>query len=68
MSIFLANVKVQASSIVMIIATFFEYSDDMDDIYEKIKEYNPNKNRKILIVFDDIIADMLLQKKLIKSN
>ena len=68
MSIFLANVKVQASSIVTIIATFFEYSDDMDDIYEKIKEYNPNKNRKILIVFDDIIADMLLQKKLIKSN
>ena len=68
MSIFLANLKVQASSIVMIIATFFEYSDDMDDIYEKIKEYNPNKNRKILIVFDDIIADMLLQKKLIKSN
>ena len=68
MSIFLANVKVQASSIVMIIATLFEYSDDMDDIYEKIKEYNPNKNRKILIVFDDIIADMLLQKKLIKSN
>ena len=68
MSIFLTTVKVQASSIVMILVIVFECSDDMDDIYEKIKEYNPNKNRKILIVFDDIIADMLLQKKLIKSN
>ena len=30
----------------------------MDDSYKNIKEYNPNKIRKILIVFDDIIADM----------
>ena len=36
----------------------------MDDIYEKIKEYNPNKKRKILIVFDDMISDMLSNKKL----
>ena len=31
----------------------------MDDIYKYIEEYNPNKKRKILIVFDDMIADML---------
>ena len=31
----------------------------MDDIYKNIKEYNPNKKRKMLIVFDDIIAYML---------
>ena len=31
----------------------------MDDIYENIEEYNPNKKYKILIVFDDIIAHML---------
>ena len=31
----------------------------MDDILKNIEEYNPNKKRKILIVFDDIIADML---------
>ena len=37
---------------------FSEYSNDMDDIYKKIEEYNPNKKRKILIVFDNIIADM----------
>ena len=31
----------------------------MDDILKNIEEYNPNKKRKILIVFDDIIADIL---------
>ena len=31
----------------------------MDDIYENIEENNPNKKRKILILFDDMIADML---------
>ena len=31
----------------------------MDDILKSIEEYNPNKKRKILIVFDDIIPDML---------
>ena len=43
---------------------FIEYSDDMDDIYKNIEECNPNKKRKILIVFDDTIADMLSNKKL----
>ena len=43
---------------------FIEYSNDMDDIYKNIEEYNPNKKRKILIVFDDMIADMLSNKKL----
>ena len=36
----------------------------MDDTYENIEEYNPNKKHKILIVFDDIIADMLSNKTL----
>ena len=35
----------------------------MDDIYEYIKEHNLNKKRKILLVFNDIIADMLNNKK-----
>ena len=35
----------------------------MDDIYQNIEEYTPNKKRKILIVFDDMIADMLIDKK-----
>ena len=36
----------------------------MVDIYKNIADYNPNKKRKILIVFDDMIADMLSNKKL----
>ena len=43
---------------------FIEYSNNMDDIYKNIEEYDPNKKRKILIVFDDMIADMLSNKKL----
>ena len=35
----------------------------MDDIYENIGEYNPNKKRKIFIVFNNIIAGMLSNKK-----
>ena len=38
---------------------FIEYSNDMDDIYENFEEYNPNKKCKILIIFDDMIDDML---------
>ena len=36
----------------------------MDNIYKNIEEYNPNRKRKILVVFDDMIADMLSNKKL----
>ena len=43
---------------------FIECSIDMDDIFKNIEEYNPGKERKILIVLDDIIADMLSNKRL----
>ena len=43
---------------------FIEYSNDMDDIYKNIKEYDPNKRRKILIIFDDVNGDILSNKKL----
>ena len=43
---------------------FIEYSNDMCDVYKNIDEYNPNKENKILIVFDDMIADMIYNKKL----
>ena len=43
---------------------FIVHAINMDGIYKNIEEYNPNKNRKILIVFDDIIADILSNKKL----
>ena len=44
---------------------FIEYSNDMHDVYKNIDEYNPYKENKILIVFDDMIADMIHNKKLI---
>ena len=43
---------------------FVEYSNDVDDIYKNNEEYNPNKKQKILIVFCDMIADMLSNKNL----
>ena len=43
---------------------FIEYSNDMQDVYKNIDEYNTDKERKILIVFDDMIADMINNKKL----
>ena len=36
----------------------------MQDVYKNIDQYNTNKERKILIVFDDMIADMFNNKKL----
>ena len=36
----------------------------MDDIYKNIEEYSPDKQLKTLIVFDDMIADMLNKKKI----
>ena len=43
---------------------FIEYSNDMHDVYKNIDHYNPDKENKILIVFDDMIADMINNKKL----
>ena len=43
---------------------FIEYSNDMQDVYKNIEDYNLGKKRKILIVFDDMIADMINDKTL----
>ena len=43
---------------------FIEYSNDMHHVYKNIDNYNPDKENKILIVFDDMIADMIRNKKL----
>ena len=43
---------------------FIEYSNNMQDVYKNIDEYNADKERKILIVFDDMTADMINNKKL----
>ena len=41
---------------------FIECSNTMDDVYENIGDYNPNRKRKILIVLDDMIADIMINK------
>ena len=48
----------------MILKLLIEYSNDMDNVYENIDEYNIDKERKILMVFDDMIADMIDNKDL----
>ena len=42
---------------------FIEYSDDMDDVLDDINNYNKNRDKKVLIVFDDMIADIEYNKK-----
>ena len=41
---------------------FIECSNTMDDVYENINDYNPIKKRKKLIVFDDMITDIITNK------
>ena len=41
-----------------------EYSNDMQDVYKNIDDYNLRKKRKVLIVFYDMIADMINNNKL----
>ena len=42
---------------------FIECSNTMDGVYENIDDYNPNRKRKIFFVFDDMIADIITNKK-----
>ena len=42
---------------------FIECSSTMDDVYENTNDYNPIRERKKLIVFDDMIADIMTKKK-----
>ena len=41
---------------------FIKYSNDMDDVLDHINNYNKNRHKKVLIVFDDIIADIMSSK------
>ena len=43
---------------------FIEYANNMGYIYENVEEYNLSKKRKTLIIFHDMIADILSNKKL----
>ena len=43
--------------------TFIEYSNTMDDILENIEDYNKQRKRKVLILFDDMISHVMSNKK-----
>ena len=43
---------------------FIEYSNDMQDVYKNIEDYNLGKKHKVLIIFNDMISDMINNKKL----
>ena len=43
---------------------FIEYSNDMNDIYKNIDHYYLNNTRKVLFVFDNMIADIIRGTKL----
>ena len=44
-------------------SAFIECSNTTDDVYNNIEDYNPKRKRKILIVFDAMIADITTNKK-----
>ena len=42
---------------------FIEYSNDMNDVLENINNYNKNRDKTVLIIFDDVIADIMRSEK-----
>ena len=44
--------------------TFIDYLQTIDGVYENLEDYNPTKKRRVLIVFDDMIAYMESNNKL----
>ena len=57
-------IKKKESTRLKHLKAFIEYSNDMQNVYKKIEEYNIGITREILIVFDDMIADMINNEKL----
>ena len=43
---------------------FIDYSQTIGDVHENLEDYNPTKKRKLLMVFDDMIADMESNKEI----
>ena len=46
-------------------SVFIEYSNTKDDVYNNIDDYNPKRKKRVVIVFHDVIADVMTNKKLI---
>ena len=45
--------------------SFIDYFQTIDDIYQNLESYNPRKNRKVLLVFDDMTVDMETNKQMV---
>ena len=45
------------------LTAFIKYFNTMDDIYDNTDDYNPKRKRKVLIVFDDMISDIMTNKR-----
>ena len=43
---------------------FIDYSQAIDDVYKNLEDYNPTKKSIVVMVFDDMIADMESNKKI----
>ena len=43
---------------------FIEYSSDMNDVLDDINNHNKNRDKKVLIIFDDMIADIMRSENL----
>ena len=43
---------------------FLDYSQTIDDVYENLEDYNPTKKRRVLTLFDDMIADIESDRKM----
>ena len=50
------------------LTVYFECSNTTDDVYKNIDYYNPKWHRKVLILFDDMIADVMRNKKISGHN
>ena len=50
--------------IIKSLKAFIDYSQTTDDVSENLEDYDPTKKRRVLVVFDDMIADMEFNKKL----
>ena len=56
--------SIVVTKILKYLKAFIDYSQIIDEVYENLKDHNRTRKRRVLIVFDDVIADMESNKKL----
>ena len=56
--------SIVVTKILKYLKAFINYSQIIDEVYENLEDHNGTRKRRVLIVFDDVIADMESNKKL----